>query len=88
MNPNFGEMLDTPPEIRRQWFAALAALTPEQRFAMIDAASRELRALVAAGIRLQEPSLQGVELELRVAERLYGEELVGPLRARLQGARP
>ncbi|MBI5543460.1 MAG: hypothetical protein HY901_06195 [Deltaproteobacteria bacterium] len=75
MESTFGEMIDTSPEKRKQYYALLGALTTEQRAAKISSLSRSVRGLVLTTLRAAYPEASSEELLVRLSERLYGPEL-------------
>lgn len=76
MPPEVGEMLDTPPEARRFYYARLAALTPAERLAILFAQNRLVREIAEASIRRAHPGIEAGELRVRLAVRMYGRETV------------
>jgi hypothetical protein len=82
-DPRFGEMLDTSPQARRRYFELLRKMTPEQRAKVMSAATRRMRRMVEAGVRLQHPTADDDEVRVRVVIRLYGEEAARRIYRRL-----
>jgi hypothetical protein len=74
-----GEMLDTSPEAQRRYFERLAQLTPSARLALMRQSSRMIRQLAEATIRRDHPDASPDEVRARLAVRLYGREVVGPV---------
>ena len=73
MDVRFGEMLDTPPEVRAEYYRLIARMTPEARARKVVALGRATRELARAGIRLARPSASSFDIELELIARLYGE---------------
>ena len=69
----FGDLDDTTPEARRHLIALLREMSPGERFASALAASRRLRAVAYAGLRLHHPTATPDELD-----RLYAELVLPP----------
>jgi len=76
MNSSFGEMLDTSPAARERYYAALRAMTPAERGAHTSHLTRMIRAAAAAGVRARNPRATSDEVERRIAELIYGEDVV------------
>lgn len=74
----FGE--DTRPEIEAMLLERIRQMTPEEKLARVDDLTTAARTLAAAKIREEHPELDDREVTLRVAERLYGRELVAKVR--------
>lgn len=72
MDETFGEMLDTSPAQRRQYYQLLRSLGPRARARKVSGLSHLVRTMALAGIRLRHPNATPEELKGRLAERLYG----------------
>jgi hypothetical protein len=72
-----GELSDTPLHVHRLVMDRLRAMTPSERLleaaAMTEAADRMAR----AGIRLQYPDADDETVDLHLAIRKHGRELIG-----------
>lgn len=79
MNPEFGEMLDTPPESRARYYAMIARLSPAERARKAAGLSRAARDLARAGIRRNRPDATPLEVEIEVVSRLYGADVAALL---------
>lgn len=71
MSPN-----DTDPEIERIRAAAFRAMSPQRKLDLVFAWSRALQDLARAQIRRAHPDASAREVELRLAVRWIGPELV------------
>ena len=75
VDSTFGEMLDTSPERRKQYYALLGEMSVEQRAAKVASLSRAVRGLVLSSIQQAHPDADLQELLVRLSARLYGPEL-------------
>jgi hypothetical protein len=87
MDEQFGEMLDTTPEGRTTYFAALARLTPVERARRVVSLCRTARALARAGIRRSQPDASPTAVELELIARLYGSAVARRLAPFVRAAR-
>ena len=69
-------MLDTSPSARRFYHEHLRALTPAERLRIAAGLSMSVRRMAEAGIRQRHPDASMHEIEVRLAVRLYGREIV------------
>lgn len=76
--------LDTSVEQRERYFQLLRQLTPAQRLRIVSSASRRMRAMVDAGVRLRAPKLSEREVQERVVELLYGADVLARVRKSLR----
>lgn len=76
---NLGEMLDTPPAQRERYYAMLRAMTPQQKAEKVVSLSRMTRELALAGLRREDPQASEEQLGRRLAERMYGRDVVARL---------
>lgn len=67
---------ETPPEVRRRLAEGWRAMPADRKAALIDAWSRDLRALAVAGLRERHPQAGGDELRRRLGVLLLGEQAV------------
>jgi hypothetical protein len=75
-------MRDTNPKQQDDYFARLAALTPEERIRIAARLTSTVRQLAEAGIRHRHPNATDAEVRVRFTVRLYGraaaDRLFGP----------
>lgn len=66
---------ETPPEVRRRLAEGWRAMPAVRKAELVDAWSRDLRALTVAGLRERHPEEGDDELRRRLGVLLLGEEL-------------
>jgi hypothetical protein len=74
MDARFGEMLDTPPDARARYYEMIARMTPDERVRKVVGLSRAARELARAGIRMNLPLADPLDVELELIARLYGSD--------------
>lgn len=74
---------DTDPRQLDEYFRLLRELTPAQRMRVLNAATRRMRMMAEAGIRLREPGASDAKVRLELLRLLYGEEALRRLAPRL-----
>ena len=65
---------DTPPEQQREYFRLLRALTPRGRLLVASAATRRMRMMALAGVRLRNPGATAAQVRGELTRLLYGAE--------------
>lgn len=68
-------MSKTPSEVDHRYHRLMQRLTPAERLAMACRMFSTARALVVAGLRSQDPGIEGPRLRRALLERLYGRDL-------------
>jgi hypothetical protein len=71
----FGEMLDTPPEVRKKYYELLRALDVPARARSFESVCRRVRMFAEAGLRRRHPNASDEELRLRLTAQRYGQEV-------------
>ncbi len=72
---------DTSPAQLAIYYRLLRELTPAQRMRIVSAATRRMRTMAEAGIRLRHPGATDAEVRAELIELLYGRAA----RERLEG---
>jgi hypothetical protein len=65
---------DTSPAQQREYFRLLRELTPRGRLLIASAATRRMRMMALAGVRLRNPEATEAQARLELARLLYGPE--------------
>ena len=73
---------DTPPGQLAEYYRLLRQLTPAQRLRAMGAASRRMRMMAEAGIRLRQPDASEDLIRTELIRLLYGPEAVRRLEGR------
>ncbi len=68
----FLKMIDTPPEIEKQYHQMIMALSPARRFQMAGQMFSTAKKLARAGILIKNPNQTEAELRTRLFLRFYG----------------
>ena len=76
--------LDTSVRQHERYFQLLRDLTPAQRLRIVSSASRRMRAMAEAGVRMRAPTLSDREVQERVVELLYGADALARIRNKLR----
>ena len=66
---------DTSPEQQREYFRLLRGLTPRGRLLVASAATRRMRMMAIAGVRLRNPGASEAEVNSAVVRLLYGADV-------------
>jgi hypothetical protein len=88
MNAWFGEMLDTPTDVRAKYYELIAAMTLEERARKVVGLGGAARALARAGIRMNRPLAAPLDVELELIARLYGSDVARHLAPYLKAREP
>jgi hypothetical protein len=72
---------DTSPAQVAEYYRLLRALTPAQRLRAMGAATRRMRMMAVAGIRLRAPSATDEQVRVELARLLYGTDVANRLAA-------
>lgn len=67
---------ETRPEVRQRLVEGWRAMPSEQKAALVQAWSADVRAVALAGVRERHPDATEGELRMRLGVLLYGEELI------------
>ena len=70
---------DTPADVRHRLIEGWRVMSPARKAALVDAWSRDCRALAMAGLRDRHPSATETELLRRLGVLLYGETVMREL---------
>ena len=65
---------DTSPEQQREYFRLLRELTPRGRLLVASAATRRMRQMALAGVRMRNPGATEAQLRAELTRLLYGPE--------------
>ncbi len=65
---------DTSPAQEERYFELLRRLTPAQRMKIVSAATRQMRHMAEAGIRVRFPNATEAQVREALIELLYGVE--------------
>jgi hypothetical protein len=68
-------MTDTPVSIEKQMALMMARKTPVERLRMVSSMFDTGKALMIAGLRRHNPSMNNTQLRAAVFRRLYGKDL-------------
>ncbi|MHB8873720.1 MAG: hypothetical protein ACYC8T_08540 [Myxococcaceae bacterium] len=70
---------DTSPSQLEEYYRLLRKLTPAQRLRAASAATRRVRTMAEAGVRLRNPGATDRTVRIEVARLMYGSDTVARL---------